>query len=1076
MEQLFDILSKCISNPQYLSRAGEILKEYENAEGYAPALVLIINDKPQKPIQTLAAIILKNFITDHWDETTQADKAKTKQGVLSLLYVNDSMLRNLIALSLAGIIHHEFPDSWPRCFMELTGLLQNKSIENVMVVINAFSLIFQECDDRLSRALPTLVPVLLEVYRGYSQEFLREKVIEVLGLCLESLSWADGIEQDLVEKSLNPTWWSWSSIFSESINSPTVSLETKQHILKLLTCFYRDFSQTSQPWVAGMIPIVWILMYNLIPSYVENTVFNRETISSDLLEDIPCGIEGLSAQLLELLSCVVIRPIKNESITKELQNFVGALLWYMLLTTDQQKLWKNEPNQFIAEDDIDEGWKSARLASLKLVSDIIEIHGDRAVDAILQTLSNVLTNLNTGTINLLASNYPEMQEIVQSLNSQLNNICKHYSTQYLWKMREVTVLVIGSLSKDILLFNTKAKKKGSIQISIATVLYNVILKDLDNSKDMLKGRALWCIGKISDLLEKNSCVDIFIEVCKSIRSKSVAVKLSACYAVYKLSQKISTADISDVLTNVLFGLVNLLEEVNSDTLHIVLDTLLQVSRLNEEATGKIIEYGAPVVLKVFIKNFGENVLNSKIMALLRCWCDLGKFITPLVEAFYPLVMNLISAYPHREKVTSFSSNSTIETKAGNEAIMILPNTLEIMTLFLKKSQSFSKERMYLVDILPSLLDLLGKNDDPAVLLHGTALLRAYANFADQEILQKGLVDKMIESTLTLLDPYKNEAGALNLGYFIVNIFSKLSPQIDQDLLIGCMNKLYRCKMPSVVQGFVLVFARLIHSYSSEIIGFLNNLTVERRVALKVLLDKWLIHQPLIRGRYSKNCTITALSRLFILKDPGIESLLVVGYNPSHSNVGSEVIAPLKILCTLIRCLDNESFIPKRKAPDLGTNEEFNTVIEGSGLGVVGEIEDPGDRMDTIEDDVRSEGENDPMESLKSDLIKEIKEVYDANDFKIPVSKDKGLGDYETGSECLMSDMLEFDYEDADDLGEDFHEDDLYGLQDWYGSINLQSFLLDFFNNLITNDKEYLIRCVKHLLPEDIALFRKHFTF
>ena len=135
-------------------------------------------------------------------------------------------------------------------------------------------------------------------------------------------------------------------------------------------------------------------------------------------------------------------------------------------------------------------------------------------------------------------------------------------------------------------------------------------------------------------------------------------------------------------------------------------------------------------------------------------------------------------------------------------------------------------------------------------------------------------------------------------------------------------------------------------------------------------------------------------------------------------------------------------------------------------------------MDTIEDDYRSEEdvESDPMVALKTDLMKEIKEDFDANDFKIPVSKDKGLGDYETGSECLMSDMLEFDYEDADDAGDDFHEDDLYSLADWYSSINLQSYLLDFFNNLISNDKEYLYKCIRHLLPEDLALFRKHFTF
>ncbi len=33
--------------------------------------------------------------------------------------------------------------------------------------------------------------------------------------------------------------------------------------------------------------------------------------------------------------------------------------------------------------------------------------------------------------------------------------------------------------------------------------------------------------------------------------------------------------------------------------------------------------------------------------------------------------------------------------------------------------------------------------------------------------------------------------------------------------------------------------------------------------------------------------------------------MVIGYNPSHSTASIEVNAPLKILCTLIRCLKNE---------------------------------------------------------------------------------------------------------------------------------------------------------------------------
>lgn len=49
----------------------------------------------------------------------------------------------------------------------------------------------------------------------------------------------------------------------------------------------------------------------------------------------------------------------------------------------------------------------------------------------------------------------------------------------------------------------------------------------------------------------------------------------------------------------------------------------------------------------------------------------------------------------------------------------------------------------------------------------------------------------------------------------------------------------------------------------------------------------------------------ALSKLFMLGDKRIDNLLVIGFNPSHTNISNDVNAPLKILATLIRCLDNE---------------------------------------------------------------------------------------------------------------------------------------------------------------------------
>jgi importin-9 len=85
------------------------------------------------------------------------------------------------------------------------------------------------------------------------------------------------------------------------------------------------------------------------------------------------------------------------------------------------------------------------------------------------------------------------------------------------------------------------------------------------------------------------------------------------------------------------------------------------------------------------------------------------------------------------------------------------------------------------------------------------------------------------------------------------------------------------------------------------------------MGLKILIDKWLLQQSLFRGKYAKISTyifvpkfrFMALSKLFLLGDKRVDNLLVIGFNPSHTNISNDVTAPLKILATLIRCLDNE---------------------------------------------------------------------------------------------------------------------------------------------------------------------------
>ena len=113
-------------------------------------------------------------------------------------------------------------------------------------------------------------------------------------------------------------------------------------------------------------------------------------------------------------------------------------------------------------------------------------------------------------------------------------------------------------------------------------------------------------------------------------------------------------------------------------------------------------------------------------------------------------------------------------------------------------------------------------------------------------------------------------------------------------------------MPSIVQSLVLIFARLIQTNPKEIVTFLTETSIDNRICLKIVLDKWLLQQPLFRGSYTKTVTLSSLCKLLLCRDTRVETLMVIGYNPSHSNVNSEVNAPFKILSTLLRFLENEA--------------------------------------------------------------------------------------------------------------------------------------------------------------------------
>lgn len=196
-------------------------------------------------------------------------------------------------------------------------------------------------------------------------------------------------------------------------------------------------------------------------------------------------------------------------------------------------------------------------------------------------------------------------------------------------------------------------------------------------------------------------------------------------------------------------------------------------------------------------------------------------------------------------------------------------------------------------------------------------------------------------------------------------------------------KIYKSRMPSIVQSLVLVFARLIHSHAREILEFLSETSIDNRICLKIVLDKWLLQQPLFRGYYTKNATLSALLKIFLLRDPRVENLMVIGYNPSHSNVNSEVNAPFKILSLLMRYLDNE-LNPKKTAHNRvrgpGKEEEKTGGSLMAGYKMKRDNLGDGERLDTID-------QNDDDDDYQPPSKLEYQDDDDENNDSLPREDD-----------------------------------------------------------------------------------------
>ena len=1112
-------IDELISNPEKLKNGFNILSSHETQKNFYMNFLKISFDSSlnkNKQRMKLSACCFICFLQKNYDIEgliLDDEKLNIVSFLLDKLDTSDYFLKNFIAKVLGFIGGKEFPNCYESFIKILINKLNNlimKQDENqIDTILRTFISVLKNCDDRCAIITYEVLPVIINVFKSSkNNQKNREKCLIIISFLLNKLSYADGNDMDLLSKSLDTNALMENSISlftSILVSNPKMLLDIKKYTIRILDILVRDMPIYSSKFFNLLIEPTWRLIVLELNLYCNSIVFNKEieyteeeeiTIEeenhiyehgyeSDDDEETD-GMEGLIMELIDFTVDLLKRNSVIDALRPALFTFLLCIKGYLLLPHNSIILWKDNSNLYISEEYDEENINSVRSKTLGLIREISKEIEDEALINFIRLLIEELTkgiNLDSYKEVIKLDDYNLVKPYLEKLNKD---------PLYIQMRQESNLLILGNISDDLFRLKESQLFTKKETENLMNFLINII-KNVEKENSILIGRTIWCLSKLLCLVRND--IDYLTKIFESVSQtlinpkSDLSIQLVSAQCISIICQRLISQKKeikSKYITKNYDALILILNKVNEDTRFIPIENLLYLTKLSKENALYIPLHHLTPVLKIYAENFNDNYVGPKILELIKIWCEDKRSAHCLIDKFIPIAIKVFEDF-YRNNIGKTDEDfeevkNTVMTEHSNPDIKtssdMLPNLIDIITMLIKYCNENKDDTnlIWISLIVKSLCDILLLSNDVTILQHGCSLLRFYIALCKNIILRQNQVPLLLKVIDHYLDMSLLENSMLYLGNVICQFFFHIENKIIPNLLENIVKRIYKAKMPSIVQSLILVYSRFIVKYPIDTLNFLISIQVENRVGLKVLIDKWLLHQPLFRGKYFKNISIKALSVLYSMKNSIVESLMVIGYNPSHSVASVEVNAPCKILSVLIRCLNNE--IMQEKIKNKKTNlDDLDNEDERDNY------DDNEDRDENNDDDFKEEDEEKEEKEKKDDgkidigdeefnnIQEEPKDFSSKLSFLNNQGKTGGLNNLEQGSEIYLTEMLGFDYNDLDSDEEENVEDDLVYLTDIESDFVLKDYLMDFFHKFYKTDELYLTECLKLLPKEDQKMFK-----
>lgn len=974
---------------------------------YAEALASIAsasalqNMAPKLAERQAAGVTLKNYVEKYWIingdkdngtsdfnltasdtglevEPTPASKEHVKHLIIQGLSDPNGRIRALMAATATRIVNHEGVERWPQLLDALLLHLRGGQPDRVDGAMSVLSELVEDVSvDEFSQMMPVLIPEVYRVFSGspdysYSAD-TRCLAVSVFRKCIGALRQLQGSYPEAARSFLAPMLDQWAAALKHSLLAQLHVTDVSQiSLMESIFSTIETLTDTcpalTKLHIASLLPAVWDSAKSLLPLYLRIAVspLSDNDSAEEEFEDLEAAKDAVNAAmfaLFALLQAIAERPsfkpafstatmdsmAGNKEPTAFLVEVVSAAVSFAQATESQIEAWSSDPNSFVAEEEELQPSFSVRFAVSMLLEALLQEHSKPTVKALIRAC----------------------EQHVQIALQQRAGGEKHW-----WKELESTLYVMSCASVAV----TKELVGQNIQFNMDSFVRTVVgeaivMKDLP----LLQGRALLFPSAFMSVVSKDLMSDFANAYALNLApSVSFPAKVCAMRSVSAFARNPELVNLLRPYTLVILeALCTMMPLASDDLLFLLLDTLINIVRVDVEATTKAEGLLAELLISVWMRDSEDQMKNDHVLSVFAAMAkNSPQSAASLQNRLLPSLTQIV----------------TDPAQRGSQTLM---NALVLLT-HLARSSTAPLPAAYVQNVFPSVLQIVFKSRESQLLLNCQDLLRTLVSKDIQSIVNwsdetgKNGLSYLLDIVSTLLDPTRSDNEALHVGELIVAILVKGGSSgtvsaIVPDLLAAMVRRLAHAKLLMCIQSLILAFARVAVEDAALVVGLLDSVQVEVQPevnnaiastsiittpplesGLSLLLRVWCERFDEISGFYSMKLSSVALAKILMLGDARVDAVSVRGRlkpterivtrSQSKKRPDEYIMMPFPIKAMMLLITDYEQHrISGGKGISIGNSGAVFAAAEDeeSGGGHTDDADDEVEDVDEWEDDFDS---------------------------------------------------------------------------------------------------------------------------